>query len=490
MRSSISGIARLWIKDNWHVLLVALIVLAGVFARLRGYGNLTLSIATDDTPAFVDASHLPLLSWRFLTSNRPATIALMYKLLEPASGYEVNMIGRPAEGKSTLKTPQSGMDRVVFAQTILSILCWSLLAIAAARRVHSRPLKLVMAGTILAFGFSPQLAEWDSILLSEPVSFSLFALLLAITLELAARIVDQGRGPRFGTWILGGVWILITTLWVFSRDSNAYALPVTVALIAFSLAILSIRRRVASWLIRVVAVLLVVLFGLQTRSLYASDRWVNPFLNNLIYRVFPDRSNLAFFQDHGMPVTPEVLSFRNSRGNETGFLRIEPLMAWIQARGAATYASFLVLHPQWSFITLLNNLQLLFSENRQPYFTGPSGYRVDWTVPVGSMLSIQSSGVVLLDLLLTVLVVAVVAIRRMDGKYGLAWVLAWLMIVELAILFVSFYGDSLGVVRHALVAVIPLRLSTWMLTVFAADLVLEQGERSLKQQPQADAPSS
>lgn len=475
MTNTTSVRVRRWLVGNWHVALIALLLLAGAFARLRGYGDLTISVATDDTSAFVESSRLPLLSWGFLTSNRPATIALLYKLLEPASGYDVTKIGRPAEDGSTLKTLQQGMDHIVVAQTILSIIGWSCLAIATARRIRSRPLKVTLAGTILAFGFSPQMAEWDSILMSEPISLALFVLFLALTFELAARLSRGRQTKGTVTWSIGGAWLLALVVWVFARDSNAYAIPITIAMIALVVAVPSFRRHVplTKLFVGVVAVL-AILFLVQTRSLYASDRWVNPFFNNLIYRVFPDRANLAFFQDRGMPVTPEVLALRTSRGNEKGFLQIEPLIAWVLSRGAATYGSFLLLHPSWTFTTLLDNLQLLFAENRQPYFVGPSGYRVDWTVPVGSMLNLQSSGAVLLDILLTVLISAEVVTTRKATRYGLAWVLVWLLLVELVLLAVSFHGDSLGVVRHALVAVVPLRLSVWMLAICAADLGLDK----------------
>jgi hypothetical protein len=459
------------LRCHSHLVVLAIVLAAGITFRVRAYGDPRLSVSTPDTDAFIRASQLPLLSWDFFTSNRPPTIALLYKLLEPRQGYEIANISDPAATGPVDKTLQPGLDRVVLAQMALSIFAWSSLAIAAARRL-SHPLVRVLAlSLILAFGFSPPLAEWDSVLMSESISFSLFALLLALTLEAAAALAGHGDRPTAGTRALLAAWLAALALWVFSRDSNAYVLPLTVVMIVAVLIPGKLRRHLPSRDLAAAALVVAGLFAFHNLTLYASDRWINPFLNNLIYNVLRDENRIRFFQDRGMPLTVEVLSFRDSRGNEAGFLALPYFMEWVRDRGATTYTLFLINHWHWAVSTVLHNLEALFSENMQPYFHLTPQNLPGWSEPWGNMLHISSSAPILLDPLLT-LALVLVAMRRGSRGATICWSSIWLLLSEFVLLFVSYHGDSLGVIRHVLVAVVPLRLSTWILPLALLDTSL------------------
>ncbi len=462
-----------WLSHRWHLVALALLVATAILLRVGSYGDPRLSIATSDTNDIIESSHLPLLSWQFLTSNRTATIALLYKILEPGSGYALVQIGQPAFSDPTVKAYQPGLDRIVVAQMVLAILAWSALAMVTARHLNNRVLKVVGAALILGFGFSPALAEWDSVLMSEPVSLSLFALLLALTLELAVRIANlQGR-PDTGTRVVVGIWLVILVLWVFARDSNAYVLPVTIVMILLVLSRRSLRRRLPSPYLLGLAVLLAGLFVFHNATLRASDRWINPFLNNLIYKILPEENRLAFFNALGMPTTEEVLAFRTSRGNESGFLALPDFMAWVRTRGYPSYARFLLAHPRWAVNFLMRNLGFLFSENFQPYYREQPGNYPVWFKPIGEMLHPTSSAPVLMDALAT-LGLLVLAWRLGGRALAIGWFFLWLLLGEFLMLFVAFCGDSLGVIRHALVAIVPLRLSLWVLPLFGMDFALRK----------------
>lgn len=473
MAGESNALDRSGLRSRWHIMAIGLVIVAATAFRLRGYGDLNLSVATDDTAALVETAGYPLSSARFFISTRSVTTSLLYKLLEPKDGYELTAVSRPAESGPTDRTAQRGGDRIAIAQTILSIIAWCALAISAARRVRNPFLKAGMAAVVLAFAFTPQLAEWDSILITESISFSLYALLLAGTLEVSARMGEDGRRVGMGTWALVLGWFAVLMLWVFTRDSNAYSIPVTLVLTALVLVLPSARKRLPARALVGVSALVLVLFVGQSRLLFASDRWVNPYLNNLIHRIMPDGNRLAYFVVRGMPHTGDIMAFATSRGNEVGLRQIKPLMDWVLALGPKTYVSYLISHPQWTLLTLTDNLQFLFSENRQPFFLGPlAGYRSDWTADIGTGLHMLSSGASLISCILTAALLAAIWRRRLVSMYGLAWTAAWQLFVSLVILVVSFYGDSLGVVRHAMGAVEPLRLSAWMLSIFLADVAI------------------
>lgn len=450
---------------------LATILLAFSVLRVRAYGNLRGSVGTNDTPNFVRASRLPIGSLDFYTSNRPPTIALVYKLLRPQGGYDLEQVSDWATTGTRDKKVQEGFDRIVLFQTVLSMIGWTALAVGFGRRLRSSLGKLLGMGLILAFGYSPQVAEWDSALMSEPISFALFALLLGLSLELASRFAQPPEKWSWSVYPLAGGWILTLALWVFSRDSNTYALLAGIAVLA--LVAFWQWRQGAGWRRFVAAgVLMACLFGLHNLSLNNSDRWENPFFNNLIYHVLPYPERVEFFEDHGMPVTDELLSLAESRGNERRFLHMEEFMDWTRQRGPSTYTRFLLSHPGWTISTLLDDLGQLFSENSQTYLrTRPSRpyLALKW---IGNILHPESSLVAFLAIMLA-LAFCVPAVQSPSSDYrALGWIFFWLLMAAGAMLFVSYHGDAISVIRHALVATMPLRLSLWMLGAALVDMAL------------------
>lgn len=457
------------LREKLHIIVIATIIGLAVLFRISTFGDPRLSIATLDTYAFIRSSKLPILSLDFFTSNRPATIALVYKLLEPDSGYDLIQISRPAISGTTHKAFQSGLDRVVLTQRALAILSWCTLAIVVSRQLNNPFIKVLGVLLILAFAFSPQLADWDSVLMSESIALSLFALVIALTLELAIRLAKEGYSLHLSTRILIVVWLGVMILWIFSRDSNVYVLPVTIAFIVPLTLLPRFRRQLHTRVLLGICTALTALFLIHNLTLYKSDRWVNPFLNNMIYNVFPHEDRLAFFEKHGMPVSDELLAFRTSRGNERGFFALEDFMEWVISRGSSTYVLFLIDNPRWTLATLVWKAEFLFSENIQSYFRETPDNIPFRFKPFGDMLHPTSSSIIALDIFLTVSVLAAAIKRHEQTSLALGWMFVWLLVGEFVLLFVSYHGDSLGVIRHALVAVVPLRLSTWLLTVFVLD---------------------
>lgn len=462
---------RRWAAVDWHVPVVAATILALSLLRLAAYPDLRASMGTADTEKFVNAAQLPLFSTSFFTSNRPATIALVYKLLEPEESYPPVEISEPARSGSVARVRQAGFDRVVLFQLALSMVGWTALAIGFSRRLKSGAGKILGAALVLLFAYAPQLADWDFVLMSEPISFALFALVLGLTLELAHHLAAAVERWTWKSSILTAAWGMAVILWLFARDTNAYAVLVGAGILLAAAAV-RWRSGLPARRFALLAVLLLGMFAAQNRTLYASDRWVNPFFNNLIYNVFPYPDRVAFFESHGIPVSEELLALQESRGNEDRFYEFDEFMDWTLREGPSTYTRFLIQHPRWTFGSLVGRLEFLFSENSQPYFPqiGTRLYRL--LLPLGDMLHPTSSAAILIVFLLTLLPPGIAARARTLRWSVLAWIFGWLLLAEAAMLFVSFHGDSLGVIRHALVAVMPLRLSIWLLIVVAMDAAI------------------
>jgi len=77
------------------------------------------------------------------------------------------------------------------AQLGLSIVAWIVLAFAFARCFERTLVRWIASVSILAFSSCALVAQWDDVILSESLSLSLYALVLAAALEVA-------RAPRRG----------------------------------------------------------------------------------------------------------------------------------------------------------------------------------------------------------------------------------------------------------------------------------------------------
>ena len=462
------------IKNKYHIF-VFLLILSGVVFRVRVYQD-SLSIGTADSAVFIQESRLPLLSWEFFTSNRPPTVGVFYKILEPATGYDLVYISKAWEGTEPDRVVQPGLGRVALGQSVLSILAWSLLAWVTAFRMRTVPGKILGVVFILSFAYSPQLADWDGVLMSESLSFSLFVISFSLLIELAHRIYEEGREASLKTWGWSFFWLAVTGLWVFTRDSGAYGILITVGLLGMGIILPDVKKRIPLRLVITILFSLTVVFFVHNATLRASNRWVNPLFNNLIKNIMPYPDRLDYFAELGLPVTEELLSFIDSDGNETSLFDVEGLMPWVYESGFSAYQRYIATHPVLAVKHLYQNLDAIFVANRQPYFRGSEQSMPLWMIPIGDVLHLRSPIVLAIDLLLTLALIFVVIFFRRCSRIPWVILLGWLFLCEMALLFVAFHGDALGITRHTLGAVMPARMSMWLLGVILFDTLFDGEE--------------
>jgi hypothetical protein len=469
-------------RKYWGLVTILVVTVVLILVRVTAYEPLGESIATYDTPGFIESGHLPFPSAEFFLSNRPATISFMYKVLEPASGYELTAFSSPAEDIYSPPALQPGLDRVAIFQGVLSIIAWTLLAFTVARRLRNIGLQILATVLILAFGFSPTITEWDAVLLSEPMSLSLFVILFAFSIEIVPRLVrEQPLSALTKVWV--GPWYVVLVLWVFARDTNAYMLLLIIGLAAL-LIILRWRTKLLSTLsmisLVINSVLLLALFLVHNLTLQQSGRWINPFFNNVLHNVLPYPEHQAFFEHKGMPITKEVLALRFSPGNEDRFFEIPELMAWTEEYGASTYMQFLLAFPGWTMEKFLAGVETSFSENRQPFFEPNEERTTPLIAYIGNLLHPNSSTVIWV-VFIELVIFGVVAFRKREQQsISLALLFATYFAGEVLMLFVSIHGDALGIVRHGMGSVMPLRLAVWLLPPFILDISDSNRQESQK----------
>ncbi|MCW5878338.1 MAG: hypothetical protein KIS80_05670 [Anaerolineales bacterium] len=452
---------------------LALVALA-VWLRMGQYPDLNLSVSNYDSDRYAEAGELGFPSLRFFTSIQQPTIAWVYQAVEPDSGYQITNISSPGDQLHPPLAWQPGFERITTLQAMVATLAWVALAWAVFRSIETPPLQYLAGGLVVLFGFSPQVVEWDYVMLSEPLAISLLVALLAVSIELIRSLGSEpaaGRGKRLA---LGVLWLLVSVLWVFARDTNNYMLPVfVVALVALRFWQPN-RSQLPTPALLGFGLALVVLFVTASSLAQQSGRWINPFFNNLLDRVLPVAEHRAFFEERGLPVSEELLAEVGGNLTELSLFNLSDLVRWTEQNGTQSYMAFLASHPQWALQEFVEDSQYAFTENAQPFFRRAPEVTPGFLVYLGDLLHPTDSLIVWL-VVIQLGALLWLAVRQGDRtRIGLA-LLFWLFFLgSVGTLFVSIHGDAAGIVRHALSSVLLFRLLLWLLPGYILDALAEK----------------
>ena len=167
------------IKKNIVSIFILIVMSILVWGRLHWYGDLRLSIANGETHSYISASRAPLFSWKIFTGERMFTTSVLYKLANDTVACPSVAYSFPSSGTETPREISPCFDKIVLIQNLLAVFGWVILALAIIKHLNNGLIKFVAAITILLFGFTPQLAEWESALGPESLSFSLFVFWIA-----------------------------------------------------------------------------------------------------------------------------------------------------------------------------------------------------------------------------------------------------------------------------------------------------------------------
>ncbi len=453
---------------SWAAIIAILVF--GVLFRLTTYGNICGSIISHDSNSFIRLSGQNVFSLEFFTSNRPAFITFTYKMVGVDPNTNITSVNSPAEDIFVPRQVYPDLNCVSGWQTIMSIISWSTLAIFLVIKVQSRWLRAVLAALVLGFAYVPQLADWDSVILSESLSFSMWALTFALSMEVITRIIQNRKQVSWSTWLVFILWSITLICWGFSRDTNAYMILLFGIISALLLVIPGIRKLVSVYPLLLIVVVCLTSFGIQNSLLYRSDRWINPFFNNLNVHILPYPERESWFIERGMPTPKPLYEVVNLLSREDKQEEIAELIAWTIENGSSLYTRYILTHPGWSLSTFWRLSQKTFSENQQPFYEPGIELVSPFIYSIGDMFHPMSRTVIIVQIAMLVGIIGLVGFANLnEHQRGMLIVICIFFIGELGMLFVSIHGDALGIVRHALVSVMPLRLNIWILAVFVLD---------------------
>ena len=291
----------------------------------------------NDTGAYADIAERSLSSGRFWMGHRPAGVPLVLKAAGDEPSYAFMYVNIAVAG-----------------------LAWGWLCGELVRTLRVTGIRAVaVAGVVLGFSCVSDLMLWDSQVLSESLSISLAAAIVAATLRLL-RV--RSTGSVVDLLVLAFAWSLL-------RDSHA----ITLLVLAVA-GIVWMRRFAPSDVPRRLAVAgiagLVLVAGLSMTSALVGHRDLVPLADVFAARIlgYPDR--VDWFDDHGMPQADEIREAGSNIGPDAGTRILElgrndPKWAewwdWLESDGKATWVRFALENPTYIFLEPMKDPERVFN---------------------------------------------------------------------------------------------------------------------------------
>jgi len=415
-----------------------LIAAAYVVLRLNAFAGVKPLIYRD-TESYLELSRQSLLSLDFWAGERSWTVPLLYKLLPDSAGWRT------------------------FGQFALSVVCWLALAVVTAHCLAPGRRRVVAFTVVLLFSAALPLVAWDTVLLTESVSISLTAAVVAAWLALA-------RAPSAATasLVLGA-----TLLWVFARDSNVVLAAGAVALVAVW-ALRAERRALPLALMAGLAAICVVALASTGTDAAQLRRTERPILHVVGFRVLGNADQTRWFRDHGMPApTANAIANRRRLAAIGHTVPTDPptevFLEWVRAHGRGALVGYLLTHPYRTVKPVVGQ--------RRRFVNAFEGYRSRETravLPATIDDLVYPATYQAVFFWLVAVGLGAAAVARRHGARA-TWLVP-LAIVPLQIphALAVWHGDTLEIPRHGILVGVLLRLAVLLAILLAADALLSR----------------
>jgi hypothetical protein len=425
-------------KKIIQIVYCLMICLVAAFLRIKAIQKI-IPYQSNDSNSYIREARAPILSTDFLLGNRGLPIHIFYKI----AGVQP--------------------DRIVWIQAIFGLLCWSALAFALLRSVSNYWIGLVAFGLAMVFSLGREILVWDSAILSESFSLSLFALTLAFALLLIARWTSFGLAGFFIT----------ASLWIFARDSNA--LVIALAATAILLFAFSRNHQRQSLIVGIPLLALSVLAMVITAL---TGRTNQPLTHNFERKILTDPVYAAYFIKKGMPISPAVqneagrwgLTILNSTDPD-----ITRFREWMLTTGKYVYLQFLISQPKILFGEPVANKDVLLSGGEYLFVLQP-GYKAPpaWQQITDTTYTKDLTLFILWAVSMAGLAIFVAPFKTTLKKWSFPLLL---LLICVPVGVVIWQSDLMNVERHALLIGVQFHLALWMLILFSADAIASKHQR-------------
>lgn len=390
----------------------------GLYLFVRAGSFVYTPVRVTDTPTYEQVSAASLLSTDFWAGARPFTVPMLWKLF--------------------------GDDHVrIVAHLALSIVAWLALAAAVATAIRQKLVRRLGFVLVLLFSATTEIILWDPLLLSESVSLSLAALLVAAWIWLV-------RAP---SWSSVAAVLGATLLWTFVRDSHAYVILFVAVAVLASLAYRSGKPYKTALAAGSVAVAL-----LSMASASEGSRWYQPMRDILLNRVAADRGMTDYFE-----------------------ARLGPNWRDVDAR--RVYARYLLAHPAYTVgdpffgsqttpFSSPDSASALLDPDFRIYNDNAADRALPLPTVVDDAAFVHGKRVVLALVFFIAAVAAAVALRFRASPVWIVPVVVLISTIPHGL--VAYHLSGLEVDRHALEAAVLLRVGALILALFALDALMNE----------------
>lgn len=352
-------------------------------------------------------------------------------VLERNNGLALPLAEKPPMTPVLLKLTSQDLELTVLLQALLGASAWAWLAVEARRRSS------VAAAGVILVGLSDQVVLWDATILSDSLSITSLAAMLAGTLALI----------RAWSWPHVLALSSAAVIWAWTRDMNAYLL-VPGAIVA-AVTHMRVDRR---WLILPVVASLAFLVAFHGSR--QGDRGLVSLFHVFSFRVAPDPEAISWLADRGMPQSDALVERAGATVDDDYAYSsdLAELNDWIRSEGQSEYMAYLISHPGRALLDPVRGESLDELVAIDPAYRPagqPRPLPASWLLVPGHRL------VLLIHAAAAIALTTWVAWRRRWGALALLSVLFGWAAVSLPL---NWHADGYEYARHAKEALVLLPL--------------------------------
>jgi hypothetical protein len=435
-----------------------------------------------------------LLRWWRTNGVYPMVFQDSLKLLESAEKYGWLSRSMWAGWRSPM-TPllykAAGATTTIWQPAInlhilLGAVAWFLLAITVGRRLPG-PWRWVGMVLILLTGLTTPIVMWDHVILTESLSITLFLFPVVAGIRLAER----------QSWGRLAVFLAAMIPLALIRDIHlVFTGPLALGALVVGVVAVVKRRGALAAMAFVSVVVLLGLAVLMRWSTTTGERDIQATRETLFVKILPYEERFEWFAAHGMPDADRLRELRPAiaRDPQTG-TELFPLpqygdpawpelSRWYKEEGQATYYRWLVTHPFEALNDWFVRPKMIWNSAADSW----AFYRnVDFELGGGWHLldRLLFPPMVLVAGVTTVAVAFLQERRRRWWASPVGLVAVVVLAVGLVHGVLSWLGDPAEVSRHALLAIVQLRLGCLLLIVLA----LPEVAAAVRRAPAGDEPT-
>ncbi len=348
-------------------------------------------------------------------------------------------------------------ENFVVTQTVIGVICWAALAWSVARFIRPGWRAFVASTLVLAMACCWPVTQWDSAILSESISLSAMAALMACLLALSR---GYSKALMLGTFASAIVF-------AGSRDENIVTIAIFgAAIAAYGAARLRRQRWHQVARITMFGLTLLATAGLIESAALVSRRNVVNVENIFAARIFPFPGRVAWFAARGMPEAAHLDTMSEHTAPNPGYGKLvypalgthawHPLAIWFSDDAEGEYLVFLVSHPGYDLTAPFVRPELTFNDfDGDVSLYGAGVYEAPGIAHVlypawGVVLGVGLAGA------------AGVLVRRLWKRRD-AWLLAGLALTGLFSMLVAWHGDGQEIVRHMIEGEVMARVAALLL---------------------------